>query len=585
MAILHDAARFGYFSVVQLLLENGAYVNVQNDEGETALFLAVSEGKMDGVRWLLESVTDYYHYLGCCYNPDLYPREAIDFLEDKKTEINKMDVSVLESLRSALLQGDLARIRVIVKQNAAVQVTGFEPAVRRRLEMIELLLKKGGDTEIKNVYESSMLDQAVLNKDAKCIQLLLQYGAEVNQFSNVFGVMMTPLHLASSCYGSEELIQSLVGAAANVNCCDSEKHSPLHIAVSNGSIKQVKILLKNGADVHILDTKGRTPLHNVRTLDCAKLLVEYGADVKAVTNCGKTVIFTAADKQGEGECIRFLISQGVDPLLRDESGKSAFDVAIQRHYNSEECSFDDGGMECVSVLLQHGAKFHAANINGECLHSAINRKRLGYALALLHHGVPVDVLSMRDKKTALYLATQRNCIAAVKLLLERGADPNIKVYNKTALDIAIAKGYEDCARILIQAGCRTSASIQNVLKMQSVSSTYIQLLIRLFPGDINVQNENGIALIHMLCCKLESVDCIETLLASGVDVNITDKVGATCLHILALNSRAVSLIYARWMIDKGADINKQDCNGMTPLHYATFNGKVLSSGILQHLAS
>jgi ankyrin repeat protein len=573
---LHDAARFGYFSVVQLLLEEGTSVDLQNDKGKTALFLAVSEGKMDGVRWLLESVVDYYHYRGYCYNLDLYPREAVEFLEDRKTEINKMDMSVLQSLRLALLQGDLTRIRFIVKQNTAVQLPGFEPAVRRRLDMIEMLLKKGADTEIQDVYESSILDQAVLNKDVKCIQLLLQYGAKVNRLSNVFGGLMTPLHLASSCCGSEELIQILLGMASDVNCFDSEKHTPLHIAVSNGSIKQVKILLENGADVHILDAKGRTPLHNVHTLDCAKLLMERGADVKAVTNSGMTVIFTAADKHGEGECVRFLISQGVDPLVRDENGKSAFDKAIQRHYSNEQYFFDDGGMECVRVVLENGAKLDAAYIKDECLRSAINRKCLGYALALLHHGIPVDVLSMRDKKTALYLATQRNFVAGMKLLLEKGANPNIKVQNKTALDVAIAKGYEDCAKILIQAGCHTCASIQNVIKMQNVSSARIQLLIRLFPGDINLQDENGMALIHILCHRLESVGCMETLLENGADINITDKDGVTSLHILALKTHAISLIYARWMLDRGANINKRDYNGMTPLHYATFNGKVLS---------
>jgi serine/threonine-protein phosphatase 6 regulatory ankyrin repeat subunit B len=572
---LHDAAKFGYVDVVKLLLEKGAFVNLQNDKGETALFLAVSEGHMDGVQWLLESVVDCYDCRGCHYNPALYPKEAVTLLQERKTDINKMDISVLESLRLALLQGDLARISFILNQEIVVSMPGFEPYNKRRLSMIKMLLEKAADSEIKDAHGSSILDQAVLNKDVLCTQLLLQFGAKVNSHSNVFGVTMTPLHLASSCYGCEEITKILLDAGSTVNCLDSEKRTPLHVAVNNGSLKQVQLLLENGADVHVKDSKGNTPLHNVCSLDCAKLLVDCGADVKTVTNSGKTVIFSAADKQGDEACVRFLISRGVDPLIRDESGRSALDIAIQRHYNSEQRFFDDGGVKCVDVLLEGGAKLDAANIKDEYLHSAIIRRRLGYALALLHHGVPVDVPSIQDKKTALYVATERNFVAGIKLLLERGADLNIKVRNKTALDIAIAKGYEDCARILIQAGCHTSTSIKDVIKMQNVSSSCLQLLIRLYPGDINVQDENGVALIHMLCQKSEHEGCVETLLENGVDVNITDKDGVTCLHILAYKTHAMCLAYTRWLLNRGADINKQDCNGMTPLHYTACSGKSL----------
>jgi ankyrin repeat protein len=570
---LHDAAKFGYVDVVQLLLKKGAFVNLQNNKGETALFLAVSEGHMDGVRWLLESVMDYYDWGGCHYNPALYPKEAVMLLQERKTDINKMDVSLLESLRLALLQGDLAKIRFILKQEIAVHVSGFEHSSRRRLSMIKMLLENGADTEIKDMHGSSILNQALLCKDVLCSQLLLQFGAKVNSLSNVFGVMMTPLHLASSCCGSEELVKILLDAGCIVNCLDSEKRTPLHIAVFNGSVKQVHLLLEYGADVHVRDANGNTPLHNVRRLNCARILVDCGADVKAVTNSGKTTIFTAADKQGDAECVRFLISLGVDPLVRDESGRSALDIAIQRHYNTEQRFFDDGGVKCVAVLLENGAKLDAANVKDECLHNAIIRKRLGYALALLHHGVPVNVSSVHDRKTALHLATERNFIAGVKLLLERGADPNIKVQNRTALDVAIARQYEDCARILIQASCHTSTSIKDVIKMQNISSSHLQLIIRLYLDDINVQDENGVALVHMLCQKLKHNGCMETLLECEVDVSIADRDGVTCLHILAYKTDALSLIYARWLLERGAAINKQDCNGMTPLHYTACSGK------------
>lgn len=60
---------------------------------------------------------------------------------------------------------------------------------------------------------------------------------------------------------------------------------------------------------------------------------------------------------------------------------------------------------------------------------------------------------------------------------------------------------------------------------------------------------------------------MEVLLEGEVNIGVTDEGGMTCFYILAYKTRAIYLVYARWLLDRGADINKQDCKGMTPLHY------------------
>jgi len=49
---------------------------------------------------------------------------------------------------------------------------------------------------------------------------------------------------------------------------------------------------------------------------------------------------------------------------------------------------------------------------------------------------------------------------------------------------------------------------------------------------------------------------MEALLEGAVNVSITDEDGMTCFHILAYKTRAMCLVYARWLLDRGADINK-----------------------------
>jgi ankyrin repeat protein len=57
-SLLHVAAKNGHLSMVKLLLERSANVNIQDESGNTALHYAASAGKKDIVKYLLEQGAD-----------------------------------------------------------------------------------------------------------------------------------------------------------------------------------------------------------------------------------------------------------------------------------------------------------------------------------------------------------------------------------------------------------------------------------------------------------------------------------------------------------------------------------------------
>lgn len=70
----------------------------------------------------------------------------------------------------------------------------------------------------------------------------------------------TPLHLAVI-QGNISLVNLLLANNANVNLLDNEGHSVVHWATVCGELEALKAVLQAGADVSSPDSNGGSPLH------------------------------------------------------------------------------------------------------------------------------------------------------------------------------------------------------------------------------------------------------------------------------------------------------------------------------------
>ncbi|KAF8488022.1 ankyrin repeat-containing domain protein [Russula emetica] len=114
----------------------------------------------------------------------------------------------------------------------------------------------------------------------------------------------TPLHSAAF-YGDLEMVQVLLDYGADVNSKNSFRNTPLDNASRNGhrdDARVARLLIAHGADPNTRDVYGFTPLHQASLcgrIEIVRLLIEHGANAEAKDDFGMTPLDHASGEQRE----------------------------------------------------------------------------------------------------------------------------------------------------------------------------------------------------------------------------------------------------------------------------------------------
>ena len=131
-------------------------------------------------------------------------------------------------------------------------------------------------------------------------------------------------------------VYQLIQQGTDVNELDANQDAPLVMAAYKGYDKIVRMLLEAGADVRAVDPGMKaTALHAAsyagRT-EAARVLIEYGIDIdKQGPYNGYTALHDAI-WQNNVEVVKVLLEAGADLTLTSHDGKTPLDFAKARHH-------------------------------------------------------------------------------------------------------------------------------------------------------------------------------------------------------------------------------------------------------------
>ena len=295
------------FDAVTFLIDQGADVNLQDNNGHSALHHAVA---------------------GCFYD-----KFSFEWLIVREAHVTSDDYCPCNLVTSC--QDDNVNVVDCLVQNEANIVdlqdedgeTALFFAVRSNwtsFGILSSLVTKGANLNTSRNDKRTPLMEASSKNDEKQVTWLIEHGADVNLQDEDGG---TALHFACRSHTSLEILSCLIENGASINACTNCKVTPLMMAVENCHKDVVSFLIEHEANVDLQDEDGDTALHFACNSDHASLeilscLIENGASINACTDCKITPLMMAVQNCHK-YVVSYLIEHGANVDLQDEDGDTA----------------------------------------------------------------------------------------------------------------------------------------------------------------------------------------------------------------------------------------------------------------------
>ena len=358
--------------------------------------------------------------------------------------------------------------------------------------------------------------------------------------------------------------------------------SLLSAAIDLNSTKCVKLLLTKGANVNLQEKNFRlTPLMSAIDhgfIPIFKAIMEHKPDLELVDSAGETAIFHAIHSK-KMECIVDIINAGADVTIENNKGETPSIVALQT-----------GNEIALQMLMVKDPDALDRNPNFS-LFAAIESGKDNLFLKALKTRPDLNAHNSRDY-TPFQVATILHRFSMAQELASRGAD--ITLGPRNSYSIAVAMN-EPLLAVLVKRANPELANkegkkeeiLGELEENSKLHSSFGKALSSIISDNdaelVKIINEEGKecfdleSLLHA-ATGLNSVKCISVLAKNGAKINFKEaNFHETALHI-ACSHKFIEAINE--LIKNGADPNATNSQGETPIFYAVRENDAKIVGIL-----
>ncbi|XP_067669429.1 uncharacterized protein [Haliotis asinina] len=341
-------------SVFKVLLTlDHRFLNIQSNDGSTALHILATNDNAHGMKMLLTRGADHSIqdadgltplHVAALWSVDCL-QLLLQFKADPHLKDNKRR-TVLHHAAKASSTSTLEQLLTWKLDLNSVDEDGWtavhSAAEYGRTDNIKLLLDNGVDLYIQDNQGRTALHVGCEGLHYQAVDLFLQ---KVSSPDVLDTRMRSPLHFAAK-RGSSDNIKLLLDKGASPFEKDLKGRIPLHLAVKSNDSQCVKLLIAAKSDVCAADKNGDSPLHLVtrRTPGSSyELLLENGASCNTQNKDGNTALHHAV-LRGLNKYVKCLLENGSNPCVQNHKGQTPLHTVSKR-----------GKRECVRLLLQYGA--------------------------------------------------------------------------------------------------------------------------------------------------------------------------------------------------------------------------------------
>lgn len=250
------------------------------------------------------------------------------FADDKTVEVITKDIT--------FKLGDDQKTVKATSKNYDLQELYKNPQLRlfpSKIEQAAALLNSGDDLNQRDKDGTTPLMWASVQGSLDLVKALIEKGGQVNAKDNRDDTAL----MIASYWGHPDVIEVLLRKGADIRAINKDGWSALMFAASGENLEVIDTGKGNRDDMIRYGASGPT-------LDAIRLLIKNGLEIHARDKDGYTPLMVAA-QTGHTAVVQLLFEKGADVNAKTSDGRTALSIAeAQRH------------PDVVAFLKAHGAK-------------------------------------------------------------------------------------------------------------------------------------------------------------------------------------------------------------------------------------